>query len=102
MRAGARFKMGTVAWSVFMMNAWLLAVPTTVPWSFSVALVMVGCNLFAVAIGYYAIQGKGVGPALPLPELFKGFGVPELLATAAFGHILGTGMVLGLANSGLL
>ena len=84
------------------MNSLLLTVPTTVPWSPSVAVVMVGCNLFAVAIGYYAIEGKGVGPALPLPELFKGFGVPELLATAALGHVLGTGMVLGLANSGLL
>ncbi|MCS6782657.1 MAG: photosystem I reaction center subunit PsaK [Gloeomargarita sp. SKYBB_i_bin120] len=81
----------------------LLAVPTTVPWSPRVALVMVGCNLFAVAIGYWAIQAKGVaGPKLPLPELFRGFGVPELLATAAFGHILGTGMTLGLANAGLL
>ncbi|APB34801.1 photosystem I reaction center subunit PsaK [Gloeomargarita lithophora Alchichica-D10] len=84
------------------MNPLLLTVPTTVPWSSSVALVMIGCNLFAVAIGYYAIQAKGVGPALPLPELFKGFGLPELLGTAALGHVLGAGMVLGLANSGLL
>lgn len=47
-------------------------------------------------------SGSGVGPKLPfgLPAIFTGFGVPELLATASFGHILGAGIILGLANSG--
>ena len=66
--------------------------------------IMVTCNLFAIAIGRYAIQKSGVGPALPvsLPGLFDGFGLPELLATASLGHILGAGMILGLGNAGLL
>ena len=79
-------------------------VPPTPAWSFSVAIVMITCNLFAIAIGFYAIQKRGVGPALPvsLPGLFDGFGVPEFLATVSFGHLLGAGMILGMANAGLL
>jgi photosystem I subunit 10 len=65
---------------------------------------MILCNLFAIAIGYYAIQRRGVGPALPvqLPAMFTGFGLPELLATTSFGHVLGTGVILGLSNAGVL
>jgi photosystem I subunit 10 len=65
---------------------------------------MISACLFAVAIGRYAIQQRGVGPKLPVetPALFEGFGVPELLATLSFGHILGAGFILGLSNAGLL
>jgi photosystem I subunit X len=82
----------------------ILATATTANWSPSVAIVMIAANLFAIAIGYYAIQRRGVGPALPveLPAMFTGFGIPELLATASFGHILGAGFILGLSNAGLL
>lgn len=82
----------------------LAAVPNTPEWSWKVAIVMISCNLFAIAIGYYAIQKRGTGPSLPveMPAMFTGFGVPELLATASFGHLLGAGMILGLGNAGLL
>ncbi|HIK55271.1 MAG TPA: photosystem I reaction center subunit PsaK [Synechococcales cyanobacterium M55_K2018_004] len=82
----------------------LFAVAKTATWSPSVGIVMITCNLFAIAIGYYAIKNRGVGPALPiqLPAMFTGFGLPELLATASFGHVLGAGMILGLSNAGLL
>lgn len=78
--------------------------PQTPEWSFQVALIMITCNLFVIAIGRYAIQKPGAGPALPfsLPGLFEGFGLPELLATASFGHILGAGMILGLGSAGIL
>ncbi|MEO1127235.1 MAG: photosystem I reaction center subunit PsaK, partial [Cyanobacteria bacterium J06639_16] len=35
------------------------------------ALIMITCNLFVIAIGRYAIQKPGAGPALPfsLPGL---------------------------------
>ncbi len=74
------------------------------PWGPSTAIIVIACNLFAIAIGRYAIKKRGVGPSLPveLPGLFSGFGVPELLATACFGHILAAGMVLGLSNAGIL
>jgi photosystem I subunit 10 len=34
--------------------------------------------------------------------MFTGFGVPELLATLSLGHIIGAGVILGLANAGAL
>jgi photosystem I subunit 10 len=80
------------------------SVPATPQWSLKVALIMITCNLFVLAIGKYAIQKPGVGPALPvsLPMVFEGFGLAELLAIGSFGHILGAGMILGLGNAGLL
>ncbi|VXD13176.1 Photosystem I reaction center subunit PsaK [Planktothrix serta PCC 8927] len=80
-------------------------VPTTVSWSPGVGIVMIVCNLLAIFIGFYAIskENRGKGPGLPgLPRMFTGFGVPELLATASFGHILGAGVVLALGNAGVL
>jgi photosystem I subunit X len=79
-------------------------VPSTSPWNPSIALVMILCNVFAIIIGYFAIQKTGAGPDLPVPQLAsrKKFGIPELLATMSFGHILGAGMILGLSTSGLL
>lgn len=82
----------------------LAAVPTTPTWSPSIGLVMIICNLVAIAIGRPAIQQRGVGPKLPvdLPGLFSGFGWPEFLATMSFGHLLGAGVILGLGNAGVL
>ncbi|TAG88861.1 MAG: photosystem I reaction center subunit PsaK [Oscillatoriales cyanobacterium] len=81
-------------------------IPTTPEWSPMVGLTMILCNLLAIAIGYYGInkQNRGKGPALPLvmPGMFKGFGVPELLATTSLGHLLGAGVILGLGNAGVL
>ena len=75
-------------------------------WSPKVAIVMITCNLVAIVIGYYGIskQNRGQGPDLPvsLPAIFTGFGIPELLATTSFGHILGAGMILGLGSAGML
>lgn len=80
------------------------AVVRTPDWTPTVGLIMTVCCLFAVAIGRFAIRKKGVGPKLPVetPALFNSFGVPELLATMSFGHILGAGVILGLTNAGVL
>lgn len=77
---------------------------TTPEWSISVAVVMIACNLFVIAIGKWAIKNPGVGPALPasLPGVWDKFGFAELLATTSLGHVLGAGIILGLANAGLL
>lgn len=82
----------------------IASVPATPTWSINVALIMITCNLFVLAIGSSAIQVKGVSPSLPiqLPGIFQGFGIAELLAVTSFGHILGMGMILGLAQAGLL
>lgn len=78
--------------------------PRAVQWSPSVGIIMSLCCLFAVAIGRFAIKNRGVGPKLPLdgPALFEGFGLPELLGTMSFGHVLGAGVILGLTNAGVL
>ena len=79
-------------------------VPQTPEWTPTIGLVMVLCNLFAFVIGRFAIQKKGTGPDLPVskPALLDKFGIPELLATASFGHIIGAGVILGLSNAGVL
>jgi len=78
--------------------------PNTIAWGPSVAIVMIVCNIFSIAIGRFAIKNYGGGPELPFPKpaILEGFGVPELLATASFGHLLGAGAILGLANAGVL
>lgn len=86
--------------------ALLATIALRVPdWTPAVGLTMLACNVLAIFIGRYAIQRRGVGPSLPfeLPDPFGAeFGVPELLATASFGHILGAGMILGLSSAGVL
>ncbi len=82
----------------------IAAIPHTEPWNFNTALVMILCNLVAVAIGRFAIANPGVGNSLPIgkPDLFRNFNLPELLATFSFGHILGVGFILGLTNAGVI
>jgi photosystem I subunit 10 len=78
--------------------------PNTISWGPSVAMVMILCNVFSIAIGRFAIKNYGGGPELPFPKpaILEGFGVPELLATTSFGHLLGAGVILGLANAGVI
>ena len=80
----------------------LAAVPATLTWSPSIAIVMVVCNVLAIAIGKFTIKYPSVGPELPSPALFGGMGLPALLGTTSFGHILGAGVILGLSNMGIL
>lgn len=78
------------------------AVPATMEWSPKVAVVMVICNVLAIAIGKATIKHPSEGPALPMPEMFGGMGLPALLATTSFGHILGVGVILGLGSMGAI
>lgn len=77
----------------------------TTEWSLGVAITMILCNLLVISIGRFAIKERGKGPALPIAPsnsgLFEGFGIPELLATTSLGHVLGAGMILGMANAGI-
>ncbi len=77
-------------------------VPNTPTWSPKIAIVMVLCNVLAIAIGKATMQMPSEGPQLPSPALFGGMGLPALLATTSFGHLIGTGVILGLANLGAL
>lgn len=80
----------------------LAAVPTTLSWSPKVAAVMIVCNIVAIAFGKFTIKYPNAGPAMPSPNLFGGFGLPAVLGTASLGHLLGAGVILGLANLGAL
>lgn len=82
--------------------ALLAAVPSSVEWSPTVALVMTICNVLAIALGKYGIRQPSVGPALPASEFFGGMGVGAMLGVMSFGHILGAGAILGLATLGVL
>nr|YP_010835249.1 photosystem I reaction center subunit X [Cryptomonas gyropyrenoidosa]WFQ82924.1 photosystem I reaction center subunit X [Cryptomonas gyropyrenoidosa] len=86
------------------MNTDLLiaVVPQTVTWSAKIASIMISSNVFCVVIGRYLIQVKGFGPALSLTGSFSNFTLPELLASTSLGHIVGSGIILGLSYIGLL
>lgn len=78
------------------------SVPTTLEWSPKVAMVMVICNIVAIAFGKFTIQKQNVGPAMPMPSMFGGMGLGAVLGTTSFGHVLGAGVILGLASMGAL
>lgn len=80
----------------------IATVPNTPTWSPKVAAVMIICNILAIAIGRFTIKYPNVGPQLPSPALFGGMGLPALLGTTSFGHLLGVGAILGLSNLGAL
>lgn len=81
----------------------LLAVtPATVAWSPKVGLVMIICNVIAIAIGNYGIKHKNVGLGLPSSELFGGMGHGAMLACTSLGHVIGIGAIIGLASIGVL
>ncbi|MBE9029967.1 photosystem I reaction center subunit PsaK [filamentous cyanobacterium LEGE 11480] len=77
-------------------------IPTTAAWTPAVGAVMVGCNILAIALGKAFMGTPSKPPALPMPEMFGGMGLPALLATTSLGHIIGFGAILGLASKGIL
>jgi photosystem I subunit X len=78
----------------------LAAATTPLEWSPTVGIIIIIANIIAIAFGKSSIKYPSSEPALPSANLFGGFGLPALLATTAFGHILGVGIVLGLHNLG--
>jgi photosystem I subunit 10 len=78
------------------------AVPPTVEWSPKVAIVMIVCNILAIAFAKFTVQKPSEGPELPMAPMFGGMGAPALLATTSFGHLIGVGVILGLASLGAL
>jgi photosystem I subunit X len=80
----------------------LAVVPRTLEWSPTVGIVMVVCNILAIAFAKYTMKNPSAGPAMPSSNLFGGFGLPAVIGSACFGHILGAGAILGLSNLGVL
>ncbi|MBU7581944.1 MAG: photosystem I reaction center subunit PsaK [Nostoc sp. TH1S01] len=84
-----------------MLTSTLLAAATApLQWNPSIGLIMIIANIIAIAFGKSSIKYPNSEPALPSAKFFGGFGLPALLATTAFGHILGVGIILGLHNLG--
>ncbi len=88
--------------SMLLLNSFLATTPTTLEWSPTVGLTMVICNIVAIAIAKSTMKEPSAGPQLPGSVFFGGMGLPGLLATTSFGHLLGAGVILGLANIGAL
>ncbi|MEA5581300.1 photosystem I reaction center subunit PsaK [Nodularia harveyana UHCC-0300] len=78
----------------------LAAVTTPLSWSPSVGIIMILANIIAITVGKFTMEYPYAEPALPSARFFGGFGLPAVLATTAFGHILGAGIILGLHNIG--
>ena len=85
-----------------MITPLLAMAPATITWSPKVALVMIVCNVIAIAIGKASIKQPNVGLQLPSPNLFGGFSHGAMLGTLSLGHILGMGAILGLASRGVV
>jgi photosystem I subunit 10 len=78
----------------------LAAATTSLEWSPTVGIIMIIANIIAIAFGKLTIQYPNAEPAVPAPNFFGNLGLPAILATASFGHILGAGIILGLHNLG--
>jgi photosystem I subunit 10 len=86
----------------FMIAPFLALAPATISWSPKVALVMVVCNVIAIAIGKATIKQPNVGLQLPNAAMFGGLSHGAMLGTISLGHILGIGAIQGLASRGVL
>ena len=76
--------------------------PATLSWSPKVALVMIVCNVIAIAVGKATIKHPNEGAQLPNPAFFGGMSHAALLGTTSLGHIIGLGAIQGLAARGIL
>ncbi|NJK75707.1 MAG: photosystem I reaction center subunit PsaK [Oscillatoriales cyanobacterium RU_3_3] len=86
-----------------MMTTILMTVaPRSVEWSPTIGLIMVVCNILAIAFGKLTIKNPSVGPAMPSSNMFGGLSLGAVLGTTALGHILGAGTILGLSYIGAI
>jgi photosystem I subunit 10 len=89
-----------------MISVNLLAVAASIPlsggWNPAIGIVMIICNVIAIAIGKSTMTNPGAGKSLPMPEMFGGMGWPALLATTSFGHIIGIATIVLLDTYGIV
>lgn len=85
-----------------MMPTLLAAVGTTSAWSPKTAIVMIACNILAIAVAKATVKNPSVGAMPPSPDLFGGFSIGTILGATSFGHLLGFGAILGLSSMGVI
>ena len=83
-----------------LMSPVLALTPAIVTWTPKVALVMILCNVIAIAIGKATIKYPNVGGDLPNNSFFGGMGVGAMLGCTSLGHVMGIGAIQGLASTG--
>jgi photosystem I subunit 10 len=79
-----------------------VTIPATFVWTPAVGLVMVLCNIGAIALGKIALKYPSQGPELPNPKYFGGMSLWSLIACTSLGHLLGIGAIQGFASIGWL
>jgi photosystem I subunit X len=81
-----------------MLHSTLLLATATLsqPWSPTVAIVMVICNILGVFAAATTSKVK-VGP-----EVAGGLTLGQFVGGTCFGHLLGAGTILGLTNFGVI
>lgn len=79
-------------------------VPATPGWNPTVGIIMTVFNIVGLIVASRGVERPGVGPSLPfsLPGFGKKLSLGQFIAGMSFGHILGTGAILGLTYTGLL
>lgn len=89
-----------------MIDSTLFAATSSFPlsdgWNPAIGIVMILCNVIAIAIGKSTLPNPGVGTALPMPEMFGGMGWSALLATTSLGHIIGILTIVLLNTYGII
>nr|YP_009369973.1 photosystem I reaction center subunit X [Boldia erythrosiphon]ARO90661.1 photosystem I reaction center subunit X [Boldia erythrosiphon] len=65
--------------------------------STKMGIIMFISNIITIIIGRYSIKVRGLGASILITSI-NGFGLPELLATTSLGHIIGTGIILGVSS----
>ncbi len=78
------------------------SIPHTAQWNPGVGIVMILCNILAIALGKLTMAEPSAEPKLKSSKFFGGMGLSALLATTSLGHVIGFGVILGLANIGIL
>lgn len=85
-----------------MMPTLLAAATDTVTWGPQTGIVMIICNILAIAIAKQTVQVQDAGAMPPSPEMFGGFSIGTILGATSLGHIFGFGAILGLSSMGVL
>ena len=89
-----------------MIDSILIAATSSFPlsdgWTPAIGIVMILCNVIAIAFGKATMPNPGVGQALPMPEMFGGMGWVGLLATTSLGHIVGILTIVLLDTYGVI
>ncbi|NJR40374.1 MAG: photosystem I reaction center subunit PsaK [Leptolyngbyaceae cyanobacterium CSU_1_4] len=80
----------------------LALLPRTLEWSPTIGIIMLFCNIVAIAIGRFTIQQPNVGPPMPSAGVFGGLSLAAVIGSASLGHVLGAGVILGLSNLGVI